>query len=1343
MNIQPIADTLYLPRTLRKQDNSEIPESEVRHFLGPCLILSEPGAGKSALALQWKSQGASYFTATQLYYKPTPTHGDWVVIDGLDELGQENSTELKNLIAKASEIGAKTIIFTCRANVWHQGLSKHTEQMFNTEVNQFSLQPLSDEEQHHWVRTSHPNIDTAQFFELAKLSGIGPMLGNPLYLDLICEAFQEKPESFNSKLEIFQTAINKRSLGRGDDGTSRYQAPAEQFQLAMGQLAACLLIAGASGVVLEERHSTTDYPYIQTFPLANAELTWDRVFSVALFDHRPYQSKVVFSHRTFAEYLAAKYLVNVINDAASPISLKRIMALIAPNDILRTDLRGLAGWMTALASPEDQNVLIQLDPVAILSNADASGLAQTQKAALLNALQTLTVADPYFRYGQDFRDVLIYPWLDAQNLPHVTPLLQSTEVNDGLKQFMLEGLTSSIVDDQTCKVLSALALDSQSARQTRELALELLHRNPLDARIDLTKKLFKENVDPTFFLTYVWLSDNSDLLQVPELQQLVFEIIPLQHEKMKVEFVSKYWLTKCVELIPVDAMKRELDRLSETLEQSVLQGIPATDSNVNATSRIVSLYVDQLFEHEKPDQAELTRWLQFTEFGYQDSGLHNRTVEYFRENNQQRQSIQYQILVDAKDEEHLWKNKRRLHQGHIHKGLTLTSLDQLALCQLSFEDNRTDIWKLFLYSPGRELNNNETFLRRSQRSHALQKEAFMAAWVTHQRQWKRWRKTDPFQKRERRYRRHHKKLETKLLENNAKLKQRFEDKIRENPRGEHWDILVLIARYELWRESKQEHFDISSDLVNTTLQYGIDEIISRLPDWSSYLKGLRNSNRLVSVYLLQLCALRYPEFLPDPSSLSENTLKVLWRTSRTYMDDVDPEDQTVLTTKCLAVLNKKGCDLVQLVVDVIQPQLSNSKDNNTWLPDLDWLCQQQLLQPIMSHQLLTWLENHALGAIEPVSQLFEAALKYANRDRLRELTEAVCTQNPQNQFWLLRASLLTEHPSQTIWQLVTSQPENLFFYHSIYNRLHRLDISGWPKLSANSVKELLLGFAPLWPKVHLPSHWGTDSPKEQTAYRFLRDLTWKLNEHEPMDRIRACEELLQSPLMHDYSADLRSILYNARRSLCSVDSAELTAVEVSDYFRNQSIPSVSALREIVLEELAALQGDLEGGDLDLWHQFYNSIKEGHVTTYKPRIENECNQVVAERLRQRLRHLGCTAVTEKYYANEKRADISVERQRGQTSFLLPMEAKRQMHPDLFSAAQGQLDAQYLIHPNSDSQGIFLVYWFGKSQDVANRKNHSFLTAKELKEEVEARIPDSHRKLISVVVLTIPNGSDKIR
>jgi hypothetical protein len=85
------------------------------------------------------------------------------------------------------------------------------------------------------------------------------------------------------------------------------------------------------------------------------------------------------------------------------------------------------------------------------------------------------------------------------------------------------------------------------------------------------------------------------------------------------------------------------------------------------------------------------------------------------------------------------------------------------------------------------------------------------------------------------------------------------------------------------------------------------------------------------------------------------------------------------------------------------------------------------------------------------------------------------------------------------------------------------------------------------------------------------------------------------------------------------------------------------------------------------------------------------------LRGHLAALGIYPLDEADMPDGKRADIVFYRD----GFWLPVEAKRQQHPDLWIAIEQQLEHLYTGHWQAEGQGVFLVFWFGSQFGVRAR------------------------------------------
>ncbi|MCB2048880.1 MAG: hypothetical protein KDE32_11735 [Novosphingobium sp.] len=120
------------------------------------------------------------------------------------------------------------------------------------------------------------------------------------------------------------------------------------------------------------------------------------------------------------------------------------------------------------------------------------------------------------------------------------------------------------------------------------------------------------------------------------------------------------------------------------------------------------------------------------------------------------------------------------------------------------------------------------------------------------------------------------------------------------------------------------------------------------------------------------------------------------------------------------------------------------------------------------------------------------------------------------------------------------------------------------------------------------------------------------------------------------------------------------------------------------------------------------------------------------------------ITEADMPENKRADLAYAKDQMQ----LPMEVKGQWHKDVWDAAMGQLDLQYLIDWRSEQRGIYCVLWFGDQPSATGRRLRvhpdalpASTTPQQMREILIERIPEARRPLIDVVVLDLSSGRPK--
>jgi hypothetical protein len=282
-------------------------------------------------------------------------------------------------------------------------------------------------------------------------------------------------------------------------------------------------------------------------------------------------------------------------------------------------------------------------------------------------------------------------------------------------------------------------------------------------------------------------------------------------------------------------------------------------------------------------------------------------------------------------------------------------------------------------------------------------------------------------------------------------------------------------------------------------------------------------------------------------------------------------------------------------------------------------------------------------------------------------------------------------------------------------------------MKSKQIEAVLDAFVEEWPKVYLPDHYGTGSPDGENAYRFLTNAIWSISTDEPDEALPVLDRLLTNQRYNNFHDDLKSIRTAQLRTKALRDFEPPPPLAIVDLLDCGSVVTVSALRAIIVEELAEFQSSISGGEFNSANRFYDGGK--HLD------EVRCTEIIAERLNLRLQPQNITITPEHQLKNAKRSDFTATKIIEGRRRLLVTEVKGQWHNELYTAAAAQLAERYSIHPDAEQQGIFLVIWFGSNVKVAGLKRHKIKNASELRQEIIREMPEQLRNLIDVFVLDV--------
>lgn len=430
---------------------------------------------------------------------------------------------------------------------------------------------------------------------------------------------------------------------------------------------------------------------------------------------------------------------------------------------------------------------------------------------------------------------------------------------------------------------------------------------------------------------------------------------------------------------------------------------------------------------------------------------------------------------------------------------------------------------------------------------------------------------------------------------------------------------------------------------------------------------------------------------------------------------------------------QSAADAEAFAREFIEPSLGSQTDLGT---NVGWLRYKTAFKPLQRTLALQWLQRYPNMPRQARDSLFDMCAEHADRNELIRLIVARCDQVLQaapngqpgdREFWLLRALFFLNDPPSGVWEFLESSGDTIFGIESRADRLSSGETAGWPKLSAEKVYKILNIYVEVWPKVFLPSSWGTGSPRPETAYRFLRDVIFAINGDEPARAVAVLDRILSNTRLTDFHTDARSLKAAALRKLALRDFNPPSPEAVANMLDKNRIATVEDLRAFLLEELEAYQVWLRNAETNPLDVFYQSGVRLN--------ENDSRNRIVEYLHGRLVSRNLSVTIEHHMAHANRCDITaaamVEGQRR----LLVIEVKGQWHAELFTAASAQLHERYCVHPDAALQGIYLVLWFRPDETVAGRREPSISTPEMLRDQIRHRMPVELRDFVDIFVIDL--------
>lgn len=1342
----------YLPRKIYDHEK-EYTEHEVIESFQIIIILAEPGAGKSSLLesfsslLSIKKKTANIFNSRNNHDK-----NSILIIDALDELVRVDQSAVSNLLGKVADLEPRQLIISSRSSEWEESYTSLVRDIFEIEPRVFRLYPFNEYEQQKIFENYKAEENFQIFVSEVKKYNLEQLLSNPQFLKIFADAYIESSRVFSDRKSIFSQAVKALAKETNNAFNVRNDLPLLKKIESTEEIFAKLLLSGSEGVSTNVDGSDTLYPRIDTLiRLDNIDL-YSSVLSSRLFQLAENESIHQPSHKIIAEFTAANYLVKKINADRNHISLHQCLSIIAPNGIVRDELRGLVAWMAALGDKFIQETLINIDPYAVLVNGDPSQLLPSSKKYVLEKLICLVEEDPYFRRSDMWRTFSISGFFDNDSVTTVKYILAESD-KGLLRGLVLELMEKSIILESLLPELEEILMNEAIDKYIRELAGIRLTEIVNYEAAQTINRLIEQGTKSSLNIV-------ARLIERINIKSFSFEVIlrflekctflyPNKNVGREITIGERYFIKNFIINLDYELVVNLLDKLSHDLYCTCKKEQYDCYCR-NGISKIIGVLLDRYFELETNsyDPQKIWFWLKNLNFHDGKREEDSVAVKVLKNDDNLRQNLIRLAFDGITSIEDVHQVSWKTLSSYTHSGLSLKLQDYYFILDWAFENNNTNLWSYFVQTHHFHASNrNESIyeLRRYAKVQAREKNEFLKAWT----------KKNLAAKKS--------YLETQRIVNSRRVKNgKFQrQKIRnENilyiqqnralvESGNHWSCLIGFATHILNKPERIEVEFGDGKLVTNALKNCLPFIEPHVPSLSELAKAQCSSTSYHSEVILYAACV---QIFREHGSLEGIKLELL-QALRTGIDmhhrAVSNEERDVLKIEVDRIIFPDSKSRLQFIKDYIEPQLTYNDCKHT---QVSWLRYDDTFKEFQTSLPLEWLSKYSNISLDTTKTLFDLSAQFCDKNKLKDLIVERCdelnkqlkktTSNFEDQnsvlvFWFIRAFFfLDEQKAEPYWEHLKEQEKIIFILSDRAEGIRDGDHPFWPALTPTKIWWILDEFIGKWPKVDLPDSWGTGDPPNETAYRFLSNLIWNFTKHISESTLSIVNNLIADPRFEGMRLDLKSIRSTLIRNLALVNFKAPSSEEVVNFLDNDGVITVESLRALILEELRIFQADLNGSETTSKDIFYNrQYITARKIEFKRLGEVDATLRVADRLRLRLEPKGITITPEHQLQNANRCDITFSKIIDNQRKLLVLESKGQWHSELHTAASAQLSQRYSIHPHAEQQGIYFVLWFGPDEKVANITNHGVSSAQELKVILENELPSDLKGRIDIFVLDV--------
>jgi hypothetical protein len=1257
------------------------------------VLLGDPGAGKShtfrALAAE---SGGRYLTARAFLTLPIRSTRETLFIDGLDERrgGRRDRDTVEALAARLIDADPVAVRISCRVADWLGesdlvSLEPFFEKRGGTVV--LGLEALTPDERRGVLTDGGMSPAAAEaLLREAEERGLADFLDNPQNLLMLRGAVQSG-EWPRTRRDLFEMAtrlmLREENSDRARMGSGVFTG--DELRFPAGAALAARLISDIEAISLADQEGTQIIPGYRTLPFFEPETTiaalGRRVFAAG-----PAPESVDYVHRTTAEYLAAAWLAQAVR-AGLPIG--RVVALMGVDGHPASELRGLHAWL-AVQLPEHAERLIDADPYGVLTYGDAASLSRGLCAHLVRALGRLSQTDPWFRAGNPGSSA-IAGLARTDMVEEFRAVLRSSNAGLGVRGIVVEaaalGTPLPALRDDLASILETGTLPYAE----RHYALIALLRLGYDGKASVLhayRVVLGTDMASLRLRAETIGRLNSGLFAPADVARLADDILSSTDE------VNVGVLWNLPSRLPLDDLPAILDVI----------GTPPHEADVERRSVWeVAAFFDRMLLRvlkapDEVDSARLFSWLQKSRALRHSSSTRDELKATLHALPDRLAGILVHFLWSFVPDEQQWLRLLRFREAVFFE----ISADQLIegmLTAIAAEPAGSPR-ALFFYEAAFSLSYQaadaqDSFARvyevadnrddlaavraRSVSSDVLAgRPEMMEAGAAPDRP----EADDP-----------------------DRLRRDFARDAAAIASGAHLNGLIWTARVYLGIFSDVDHASapearliaILGDAYATmaldglvaalnrtdapTLQDVIDLAVEGqyMTSWHIFIAGLSERFRRTASLdgvpdelLRAMLAFDLTQPLPDRD---DGWIQHPWK----------------------QVLLRDRPELVRQAYEAVAREKLARGDRH---PDG--------MRELLTHQALAALrEDVVFGLLRdfpnahafPLHELLIAGLGMLSAHTAllaladHVLTGAVPIDLPQRDLWLVTAWLLSPDRRGALLQSTAQSRPEIVFNLRDFTGYNRNEAAPGPTPSLGQIEFLIRLAGSLYPPTEHPTGvWGGDRNAWDAA-DYVRGLVNDLSANATQAATNALARLESDAILAAYRPAIQHALANqrARRREAEYDRPDWPrTIRALD---NKQPATVADLHAVLVEHLDDLRQRIRTENTDIYRMFWNL--DGHGRLASPQPEEACRDHLITLVRPRLAPLGISLEPEGHMVGDRRADVSA----AMPGRKILCEIKRDYHPDIWTAPEGQLERFYAHDPEALGFGIYLVFWFGDSRPSA--------------------------------------------